>query len=106
MFASLLFLILAFLGLMWYVGRVGETTDELVITLRIQAFAARGFRSLMRLINFPGYPPQVIVIGVLMIVVPWLLGWKWIAVTLAFGGFGVGLVTTVVKYIIRRPRPT
>lgn len=105
MITTLIFLILALLGLMWYVGRNGQTPGELAITLRVQSIAARGFHSLMCFVSYPGYPPQVIVLGILSVVVPWLLGWKWIAVTLAFGGFGVGFATTAVKHIMQRPRP-
>lgn len=102
----LVILVVAFLTLTLFVMRAPAVIDELTITHRIQAITVRGFGPLLHLVNVPGYPPQVLVLGFLLVAVPFLFGWKWIAFTQAFAGLGVGLAATVVKYVVHRRRPS
>ena len=102
----LVVLVLALAALMVYAVRVRDSQNELGFTLWVQSFSPRGLQHLMRFISFPGYPPQVLVLGFLLIVIPLLLGWEWIAFTQAFAGFGVGFAATLIKYLVRRPRPS
>lgn len=102
----LVILVVAFLALTLLVMRARTGIDELSITRRLQAITVRGFAPLLHLINVPGYPPQVLGLGFLLVAVPYVLGWKWIAFTQAFAGLGVGLAATIVKYVVHRPRPS
>ncbi len=102
-----LFLVLlgAFSALTLLVMRAPIPLDELEITRRVQSGAARRTGPFLRLINFPGYPPQVLIIGLLLVVVPFLFGFKWLALMQAFVGLGVGLAAAIVKRLVQRPRP-
>ena len=99
-------LLLAFFAVTLVVMLAPQTLDELKITRRLQSVTIRGLGPLLHLINLPGYPPQVLILGFSLIAVPFFLGWKWIAFMQAFAGLGVGLAATIVKYVVRRARPT
>jgi undecaprenyl-diphosphatase len=98
-------LVVAFVSLTVLVMRTFLPINELSITRRVQSGAVWGLGPLLHVINIPGYPPQVFVLGVLLVVLPYLIGLKWIAITLAVVTLGVGLSARIVKSIAQRPRP-
>lgn len=71
-----------------------------------QSIHAAAFDTLMRFVAAPGYPPQVYVWIVFMLVVFWFFKMKWEAVMQVFAVVGIGVVGLLVKILVDRPRPT
>jgi undecaprenyl-diphosphatase len=92
-------------GLLFVVVRAERThAVDLAVTLRLQGRRSASLRRVMAATSWPGFPPQSRIIPPLVVG-----GW------LAFAGprparyqaaaWGGALVSTVVKSIVRRPRP-
>lgn len=106
MLILLLILVGALLAVTLLVVSAPQAIDELTITRRAQSLTLKGLGPLLHLVNLPGYPPQVLILGFLLVAVPFVLGWKWIAVTQAFVGLGVGFMSALVKLAVHRARPS
>lgn len=96
----------ALLVLIFIVETRREEQFDLSVARRVQAIHAAGFDGLMRLISFPGYPPQVIGLVLAQILVPYWYGFKWVAVSQAFASVGVGVTAFFIKLLVQRARPT
>ncbi len=79
---------------------------DIKITLAVQAIHAPLFAAAMTIISWPGFPPQSLIISVLIVLIIYLLGLQWEAVAALVAAFLPALVNVVVKDLIRRPRPT
>jgi undecaprenyl-diphosphatase len=79
---------------------------DLAITQNLQTYQAAWFRQLMRGISWPGYTWQslLIVSGLALALVK--LGFQREAFTGCAAAFGSGLLNTLVKLAIQRPRPS
>jgi undecaprenyl-diphosphatase len=77
---------------------------DLAVTLQIQANKHQSVALLMRVVSWPGFPPQSRVIPPLVIAM--MLAAR-LRTEAAFQllAWGTALISTVVKLIIRRPRP-
>jgi membrane-associated phospholipid phosphatase len=87
-----------------------ETTPsfpiDLQITRAIQSIDSPFFEGSMRLISWPGFLPQSIVIPLLIAFILYIYGLHWESVTSLLAATASGLTNELVKDIIRRPRPT
>lgn len=97
---------IALVVLIFIVETRREEQFDLRVARRVQSIHAAGFSALMRLISFPGYPPQVIGLVMAQIVVPYWYGFKWVAVSQAFASIGVGVTAFFIKLLVQRARPT
>ncbi|MGZ9166262.1 MAG: phosphatase PAP2 family protein [Anaerolineales bacterium] len=87
-----------------------ETTPsfpiDLQITLAIQSIDSPFFEGLMRLISWPGFLPQSIIITLLLAFMLYMYGLHWESVTSLLTAILSGVTNELVKNIIQRPRPT
>ena len=78
---------------------------DLQITQAIQSITSPWFGGIMRLVSWPGFLPQSIIITVTIALVLYLYGLKWETfVSLAAALFS-GATNELIKGFIRRPRP-
>lgn len=78
---------------------------DLAITQTLQSIDSPLFDALMRLISWPGFPPQSYLIVILIAGLIYAFGFHWEAVAALFAAIFSGLVNVAVKEYIRRPRP-
>lgn len=98
--ASIAFAVLAFAA-----HNAPYFSFDLEIARRVQGIDTAWFDALMKLVGWPGYPPQVYVVVVLLFLLIWFLVSKWAAVTLAVATFGIGALGLLFKILVNRPRP-
>lgn len=77
---------------------------DLAATVAVQRLRAPWFRSLMRIVSWPGFPPQSRCLPWLLALAWWVRGHRREAVFQLLG-WGTGLVSFVVKHRVQRPRP-
>ena len=86
-----------------------ETTPsfpiDLEITRAIQSIDSPFFEGLMRLISWPGFLPQSIIITLLIAFLLYMYGLRREAVTSLLAAILSGVTNELVKNIIQRPRP-
>jgi len=98
---------LGFLGFLAIFGLVRARRSDaidLAVTVKMQRWSLPWLTRLMEAISWPGFPPQSRVIPAAMIA---LLALAWLpleAIAMA-GAWGTAIVATVVKSVMRRPRP-
>ncbi len=95
---------LAALSLM--VHAAGPLPIDLAAAHAVQSVQAGWYDIMMRLVGEPGYPPQVYVVVAWIVLVLWLTGLRWEAVSEVFATVGIGVVGLVIKILVNRPRPT
>ena len=78
---------------------------DLRITRAIQLIDSPFFLGLMRLISWPGFLPQSILVTVLIAYTLYLYGLHWEAVMSLLAAISSGTINSLVKGIIQRPRP-
>jgi undecaprenyl-diphosphatase len=81
-------------------------TLDLQITRTLQVIDSPLLAAAMRLISWPGFLPQSVILPILAALLLYRLGLHWEAVTALVAAFLPGLVNLLVKELIRRPRPT
>lgn len=79
---------------------------DLQITRAIQSIDSPIFDGLMRLISWPGFSPNSLIITLLIALVLYLYGLHWEAVTALLASLLSGLTNQLVKILIQRPRPS
>lgn len=79
---------------------------DLQITRAIQSIDTPIFDGLMRLISWPGFSPNSLIITLLIALVLYLYGLHWEAVTALLASLLSGLTNQLVKILIQRPRPS
>jgi membrane-associated phospholipid phosphatase len=77
---------------------------DLAITLKMQEGRSPVLASIMRAASWPGFPPQSRVIPPLVIG-GWLARGRRREATFQLAAWGGALISTVVKSVVRRPRP-
>ncbi len=97
---------LALLVLAWLAHAVPYFGFDLSTTRAVQAIHVGAFDALMRIVAAPGYPPQVYLMVVLMLVILWAFKLKWEALAEVFAVLGIGIVGLIIKILVARPRPT
>ncbi len=79
---------------------------DLSFTRELQEFTPAWFESLMVMISWFGYPPQVIIIVLLAVALLVILDYRWEALAAFIAAVLSILVNTAVKDLVARPRPT
>ena len=74
------------------------------ITLRLQAARSRWLGRLFHAVSWPGFPPQSRVIPPVVIALWWVAG-RPFAAAFQLAGWGTAFLSTLVKAVVRRPRP-
>ncbi len=98
--------IVALAGLTFFARRKHYFEFDYKLTRATQSFAPSWLESLMLLVGFPGYPPQVYAIVIAVTGMLYWLQLKWEAVMSLFAAGGIGAVGFIIKAIVNRPRPT
>ncbi|MGC4191884.1 MAG: phosphatase PAP2 family protein [Thermomicrobiales bacterium] len=78
---------------------------DAAVTLRLQKRDHPHFDRLMRIVSWPGFPPQSRIIPPSIAGVLWMLGFRLEAV-FQLMAWGTGFISFTVKRIMRRSRPT
>ncbi len=79
---------------------------DLTIARAVQSIHAQWFDTLMQVLDFPGFPPQVYVeIGLLLLFLI-LTHRRWEAFSVAFASVAIGGVGLLIKVLVDRPRPS
>jgi membrane-associated phospholipid phosphatase len=78
---------------------------DLQITHAIQEIESPFFAGLMRLISWPGFLPQSILIILMITFALYIYGLQWESVTSLLSAAFAGTSTELIKVIIQRPRP-
>lgn len=94
----------AFAILFWIVRRNRSVDTDAAITLRLQKRNHPYFDRLMRIVSFPGFPPQSRIIPPAISVALWLRGMRLEAI-FQLAAWGTGGVSSVFKRIMKRGRP-
>lgn len=98
------------LGLLGFVAIFGlvrarrSDAIDLAVTMKLQRWSRPWLGRPMAAISWPGFPPQSRIIPAVIVAVLFLLRLPLEAVAL-IGAWGTALVATVVKALMRRPRP-
>lgn len=79
---------------------------DLTIARTVQSIQSPELITLFNWIGLPGYPPQVYVEMVALILALWLAHARWQAVGVLFANLGVGTLGTGVKLLVARTRPS
>ena len=95
----------AFALLTFLVKTMPSFAIDLQITKAIQSIGFPPFAWLMNALSWPGFSPQSTIITVLIIVVVFLLGFRWEAVVSLFAAVLSTGISLLVKDLIQRPRP-
>lgn len=77
---------------------------DLAVTLRLQARRHPLFSRLMAAASWPGFPPQSRIIAPAVIAGLWVARLRLEALAV-LGGWGSALLSTLIKAVMRRPRP-
>lgn len=77
---------------------------DLAITLRIQAAKSRWLDGVLHAVSWPGFPPQSRIIPPIVIALWWATGRR-VAAAFQLLGWVTAFLSTIVKDVIRRPRP-
>lgn len=102
----LFFAILAFGFLTFLVKTTPSFPIDLQITRAIQSIGSPFFAGLMRLVSWPGFLPQSILITLLIAFTLYMYGLRWEAIVSLLAAFLSGGTNELVKDLIGRPRPT
>ena len=102
---GLILAVIVFAYLTVLVSTTPSFAIDLQITRAIQSIDSPLFAGMMRLVSWPGFLPQSIVIPVLIALVFSLSGLKWEAVVSLLASVLSGLTNELIKGFIRRPRP-
>jgi membrane-associated phospholipid phosphatase len=102
---ALILAVIVFALLTVLVSTTPSFAIDLQITRAIQSIDSPLFAGIMRLVSWPGFLPQSIVITLLLALVFYLSGLKWEAVVSLLASVVSGLTNELIKDFIRRPRP-
>lgn len=78
---------------------------DLTVTRAIQSYHGLAFDRFLYFFSWLGFYPQVVVLGLAVILGLWLAGLRWEAISLAFTG-GSSALGALVKMVVVRPRPS
>lgn len=104
--SALIFAIIAFASLTFLVKTTPSFPIDLQITRAIQSFDSPFFAIFMRLISWPGFLPQSIIITLLIAVMLYQSGLHWESVACLLASLVSGTTNQLAKSLIQRPRPT
>lgn len=96
----------AFALLTFMVATIPSFPIDLEIERALQSINSPIFVALMNLVSWPGFSPQSFIISALIIVVIYVFGWRWEALTAFVAALVPPLLNVIIKEWIRRPRPS
>lgn len=97
-------LLALFAGLLALVHSKRSAAFDLAMTLRLQARRTPLLNSVMAMVSWPGFPPQSRLIAP-AIVAAWSVTGHRRSAAFQLAAWGGAAISTVVKAVIRRPRP-
>lgn len=103
---ALFLIIVVFAWLTFLVKTTPSFPIDIQITQTIQSLASPFFTAFMRLISWPGYFPQSVIITLLIAGVLYRSGLHWESVACLLASLISGTTNQLVKTLIQRPRPT
>jgi membrane-associated phospholipid phosphatase len=107
LFQTILVLVAGAFGLLTFLVKTTPSfAIDLQITRAIQLINFPFFASLMRVVSWPGFGPQVTIITGLIIVLIYALGLHWEAVMALIAALFSTGINVLVKDLVQRPRPT
>jgi membrane-associated phospholipid phosphatase len=95
----------ALVALSLYVRANPVTPLDLEAMKTVQGIHQDLFNFAMHIVGQPGYPPQVYIVIVIMLVILWAFHLKWEALMEVFATVGIGVVGLAIKIFVDRPRP-
>jgi len=78
---------------------------DLTITHSVQTIDAAWFSSLMWAVSIVGYSPQVLVLVGAIVLLLYMIGLRWEAVTALMIALGASGLDSLIKIVVHRPRP-
>jgi undecaprenyl-diphosphatase len=102
---SLVLAIATFAVLTFMVKAFGSFPLDLQITRGLQSINSPIFDGAMRLISWFGFAPQSFIIPLVVVVLLYLFGFHWEAISALFAALFPAIINVAVKDYIRRPRP-
>jgi membrane-associated phospholipid phosphatase len=103
------FALLTAIGIFGMLTFLIETTPsfpiDLQITLAIQSIDSPLFEGFMRVISWPGFLPQSLLITLLIAFTFYVYGFHWESITALLASFASSVTNETIKYLIQRPRP-
>ena len=103
--ALLFFAIIAFAFLTFLVKTTPSFPVDLQITRAVQSIDSPFFAGLMRLISWPGFLPQSVIITLLIALILHVYGLRWESITSLLTALFSGVTNELIKDFIGRPRP-
>lgn len=98
--------VIVFAVLFFFARTVPYFGFDLTIEHALQAFNPFWFDRLMVFVSQLGFNPQAWVWSGLFVVLVFVAGLRWEAISMTFAGLGVSLLGTLVKIVVQRERPT
>lgn len=95
----------AFAVLTFMVKTIPSFPIDLELARALQSINSPIFADLMNLISWPGFSPQSFIMSALIVVIIYLFGLQWEAITALVAALLPPLTNAIVKDFIRRPRP-
>ncbi|MGI8419099.1 MAG: phosphatase PAP2 family protein [Candidatus Levyibacteriota bacterium] len=102
----LIIAISAFIVLAFFAHTVSYFPIDLVITRAVQSFHPAWFDLLMKMTSFIGYPPQVDIFVVVVVIFMYLLGLRFESMVALCNAIFITLINLVLKELVGRPRPS
>ena len=96
----------AFAVLTFMVATIPSFAIDLEIGRALQSINSPIFAALMSLVSWPGFSPQSFIVSALIVIVIYIFGLHWEALTAIVAALLPPIVNVIVKELIRRPRPT
>jgi undecaprenyl-diphosphatase len=97
--------IIAFSLLTFLVETIPSIPIDFQITQAIQSIDSPFFAALMRLISWPGFWPQSMIITLLIALLLYVYGLRWESVISSLASLLSGVTNELIKNAIQRPRP-
>jgi undecaprenyl-diphosphatase len=98
--------VITFALLTFLVETIPSFQIDLQITQAIQSLASPFFTAFMRLVSWPGYLPQSVIITLLIAGAIYRSGLHWESVACLLASLVSGATNQLAKTLIQRPRPT
>ena len=96
----------AFAFLTFLVKTIPSFPIDLAITRAIQSINFPFFGEFMKLVSWPGFSPQSYTLSAVVVLIIYVQGLRWEAVSTLVAALLPPLINVLVKELIRRPRPT
>lgn len=101
----LILTIIIFVSLARLAQTLPHFPPDLMLIHGLQSLRSPGLDALMQAVSWPGYPPQLFLLVAAVVVVIYLLGFRWEAAVTGLSAGGAQLLSGLLKMMIQRPRP-